>query len=106
MSEDAIFCNALEKSPEQRAEYLDEACGDNLQLRRRVEALLRSHEECGDFLRPHEFQRILRPDEGNIDPCAVTPANPPLAKGNLAERVGTEDTIASGKRIGSYKILQ
>jgi serine/threonine protein kinase len=45
-NEEDIFINALEiDSGEQRDAYLDAACGDDAELRRRVEALLRRHEE-------------------------------------------------------------
>ncbi len=44
--EEDIFCNALEiASAAERDAYLHEACGDDAELRRRVEALLRRHLE-------------------------------------------------------------
>ena len=40
----AIFDEALTRDlPEERARYLDEACGDDPKVRERVEALLRAH---------------------------------------------------------------
>src|SRR5262249_30561930 len=51
MNERSIFIAALEKgSPEERAAYLEEACAGDAALRRRVEALLGSHEGAGNFL--------------------------------------------------------
>jgi len=48
---EAIFSAALEKvSPQERAAYLDAACGGDPTLRARVEALLRAHAEAGGFL--------------------------------------------------------
>jgi len=45
----SIFADALEKeSPEARAEYLDMTCGDDTDLRRKVEALLTAYEESDD----------------------------------------------------------
>src|SRR5262249_23660192 len=50
MSEETIFVTALEKiTPVERAAYLEAACGGDLGLRRRVEALLRAHEQSGDL---------------------------------------------------------
>jgi serine/threonine protein kinase len=50
---EAIFFTALEKgTPEERAAYLDAACGDESDLRRRVERLLEAHPKAGDFLEP------------------------------------------------------
>ena len=47
----AIFCEALDqKSPAEMAKYLDAACGDDVQLRAQVEALLSAHGEVGNFL--------------------------------------------------------
>src|SRR5579885_2288000 len=53
MSEETIFVTALEKAaPAERAAYLDAACAGDAGLRRRVEALLRAHEQSGDLLDP------------------------------------------------------
>ena len=46
-----IFCEALERpTTRERAEYLDEVCGDDAAFRARVEALLNAHQEAGRFL--------------------------------------------------------
>ena len=46
-----IFLAVLEKgSPEERAAFLDSACGDDAELRRRVERLLEAHPRAGKFL--------------------------------------------------------
>ena len=42
-----IFCDALElASPAERAGFLDRVCGDDPDLRRRVERLLEAHAEA------------------------------------------------------------
>jgi len=41
--EETIFAAALALPPEERAACLSEACGDDAELRRRVEALLNAH---------------------------------------------------------------
>ena len=47
----AIFSEALEKqTAEERKAYLDEACENDAELRSKVEALLKAHEQVGDFL--------------------------------------------------------
>ena len=50
-----VFTDALRLPRDERAAYLARACGNNLEMRGRVEALLRSHDEVGDFLEdsPH-----------------------------------------------------
>jgi signal transduction histidine kinase len=48
----SIFAGAIERpTPGERAAFLDAACGSNAGLRRRIEALLRAHDEAGGFLR-------------------------------------------------------
>src|SRR5689334_14567224 len=51
MTERKLFLNALEReSPAARAAYLDRACAGRPVLRRRVEELLRHHEEDPTYL--------------------------------------------------------
>jgi serine/threonine protein kinase/WD40 repeat protein len=78
----AIFCAALDRrTPPERADYLAEACQGKPELRQRVEALLRAHEEASGFLQePAEKE-------------AATVARPPAA-----ERPGTI--------IGPYKLRE
>src|SRR5262245_35323966 len=48
---EVLFFAALEKpTPAERVAYLDEACGGDAALRRRVEALLAAHPQLGQFL--------------------------------------------------------
>src|SRR5215471_4599183 len=51
MNECQIFMAALEKgsAPELQS-FLDESCGGNLELRRRIESLLQSHKDAGSLL--------------------------------------------------------
>jgi predicted Ser/Thr protein kinase len=63
----AILLAALDRRPgAERAAYLDAACGDRIELRRRVEALLVAHERA---------EEALGPDEGPTAPATV--ARPP-----------------------------
>lgn len=50
MTEETLFAEALEKSPEERSAFLDEACHGDAELRQRVEQLLNVHEDPGSFL--------------------------------------------------------
>src|SRR5262245_23520614 len=61
-----VFLAAIDKAagPE-RSAYLDEACGDDLPLRQRIEALLKEHELSGsfpDFLASNADSNELTPD--------------------------------------------
>jgi len=77
-----IFSEALEKqTPEELAVYLDKACGNDAKLRSKVEALLKAHNEAGDFLKVQA-----------VDPKS-TPENSPLIEG-------------PGTKIGRYELLE
>ena len=45
----AIFTEALRVSPEQRTALFIPGLGGDLELRSQVDALLRAHDEAGDF---------------------------------------------------------
>ena len=46
----AVFTEALQLPEDERAAYLERACGGDVELRRGVEALLKEHSKIGDFL--------------------------------------------------------
>jgi len=46
----AIFLAAADKQPAERAAYLSEACVGDSELRRRIEALLKAHDDTGGWL--------------------------------------------------------
>jgi eukaryotic-like serine/threonine-protein kinase len=45
-----LFADALERAPGDRAAFLDEACGDDAELRSEVDSLLLAHERAAAFL--------------------------------------------------------
>lgn len=78
---ESIFFAALERGDAQeRAAYLDAACGDDQELRSRVERLLSAHPQLGNFL------------QENASPVEVTQ--------NAANVEGP------GTTLGRYKLLQ
>ncbi len=80
---EAIFDAALQLPAERRADYLQQACGDDTPLRQRVDRLLRAHEEAGGFLEP---------------PAALPPNQTVVVPIPLMEK--------PGDKIGRYKLLQ
>jgi serine/threonine protein kinase len=52
MNEEALFAEALGKQGAARAAFLDEHCKDDVDLRKRLEALLRAHDHPDPFLEP------------------------------------------------------
>jgi tetratricopeptide (TPR) repeat protein len=81
--EEAIFHGALQLPPEQRGEYLRQACGGDQPLRERVAALLQAHEQNGAFLK---------------EPSAPAQQKTMVVSLPLTEK--------AGDRIGRYKLLQ
>ena len=80
-----IFAEALEKqTSEERAEYLDITCGNDIELLRKVEALLTAYEEADDV-----------PDSPIID------LGPIIEDVNLVEQPGS---VMNGTSI-SIKLL-
>jgi serine/threonine protein kinase/WD40 repeat protein len=79
---ESIFLAALDRaSPEDRAAYLDQACGKDAELRQRVERLLAAHPKVGGFLQAPSLGEAPTTDE------------PPVT-----ERPGTV--------IGPYKLME
>jgi len=77
-----VFSEALEReSGKARADYLDEACGDDECLRLRVEGLLAAYTKAGDFLQ-----------------------TPPFASHATVEEIPL--TEGPGTMIGRYKLLE
>src|SRR5438128_2457492 len=77
----SIFLEAVENhAPDQRLPFLDQACGGDLNLRKRVEVLLRAHEQSNSIL-----------DVGGVPPVATV-------AGPAAEGPGTV--------VGPYKLLE
>jgi serine/threonine protein kinase/WD40 repeat protein len=64
MGERDIFLNALDREdPVARAAYLDVACADRPDLRRRIERLLRAHKVGGSFLEESAPEQLARGDQ-------------------------------------------
>jgi hypothetical protein len=77
-----VFTEALELPVGERGAYLERACGGDIELRRRVEALLAGHDDVGDFLEDS------------------------APKTSLQARLGTSAGEKPGDRVGRYKLLR
>src|SRR5262245_57553494 len=77
----SIFGKALELStPEDRAAYLDQACGGDSRLRAEVESLLHAQADAASF-----FKAAIPPPDRTVD-----------ARG----------TVGPGTEVGPYKLLE
>src|SRR5690242_11211003 len=77
-----IFTEALSVPVGERPSFLDKACGEDEPLRQKVEALLKSHDEVGDFLEeaPDEAVKEAR--------AAATADDIPFDRRDRFERIG------------------
>ena len=63
-----VFQAALTRAPELRGAFLDEACGDDGELRREVHRLLAAHDAAGGFLsRPVELDTGAAEEPGALE---------------------------------------
>jgi hypothetical protein len=81
MTERELFLAALERDdPTERAAFLDQACGADVSLRQRVEALLHSHERAADFMEVPVVEQLAG-DGGGLD--FLAPSRKPGSLGRL-----------------------
>ena len=103
-----IFTEALARQggPE-RAAYLDEACRGDAELRERVGALLRDHEQIGRFLGTATGTTGSSAEAAGPGPGEPQPGDPTRAEepGTCAAPVGAGAEV-SGTVIGPYRLLQ
>ncbi len=109
MNEETLFHLAREKSPDERAAFLDEACTGDAALRQRVEALLRADDGAGSFL--------ARPALNDAAP-QETMYQPPSPRPN-SKTAAVAETLAPGQQapagpppgtkvryFGDYELLE
>jgi len=84
-----LFHGALDLgSPEERADYLAQACGADTVLRQQVEKLLRAHETAGQFLDPETPPVQTGLPLSNLDlPPSEQPGDQ-IGRYTLVERIG------------------
>ena len=82
MNERELFAEAMEKDTDaERATYLEKACGDDLEMRQRIEDLIREQAELGSFLESSPLGVAATSDFG-------------------------ADIAQPGSQVGPYKLLQ
>jgi serine/threonine protein kinase/predicted Zn-dependent protease len=77
---EVIFHSALERPPEARPAYLDEACGNNTDLRRQVELLLLNDAQAGSLL-----EKPLLADAALPDPIRIGQV---ISHYRISEKIG------------------
>src|SRR5262249_43747980 len=90
-----IFEQALEKPPEGRDTFLDVACAGDATLRRRLEALLRSHTDAQSFLGVPAVEQLAAADLGPADLSFLAPSSEPGSLGRL-DHYGVLEVVGRG----------
>lgn len=106
MTERTIFLQALEReSGSPRTAYLDEACGDDADLRQRVEQLLQSHSDAGSFLGQPVLGSSLTSD---VTPGGETETHAPdESAGNATiDFLKPSDRPGSLGRLDHYDVME
>src|SRR6516225_1255153 len=98
MTEETLFEVALAKrNPAERQAYLDEACGADIGLRRRVEALLASHDQLGNFMERPALEQLA---------ADATGAEPSAGEDNSLAFLQPSTKPGSLGRLGHYEVLE
>ena len=116
-----IFVRAIEAgSASERADVLDRMCGGDVELRRKVEALLLVHDGAGSFLE-HPAPGLASPRSVASGEGATEPSRPSArssvridektepfgsSSGSGGNQVARPLTEGPGTRIGPYKLLE
>jgi len=108
MTEETLFHLAREKSADERAAFLDEACAGDPALRRRIEALLQADAEPGavldrPILEPPDEQKTL-PPQGSPD----LPPEPPRQAETESLEEALPAMVAPRTKVhyfGDYELL-
>jgi serine/threonine protein kinase len=106
MTEETIFTAALARTdPQERQAYLEQACGDNLALRREVEALLATHEADSGFLQRPAPEQLAG---GSAAASPATEALAPSPDSGPAHaqpaHAASPETQAEGKAAGDIDL--
>src|SRR5262245_44566134 len=105
MTEQEIFEQALDKRPAERAAFLDVACAGDAALRRRLEALLRSHAEAPGFLNVPAVEQLTAAGPGSANAAADLSFLTPSARPDSFGRLGHYEVLQVHGR-GGYGIVR
>ena len=105
-----IFVAALDREPgAERAAYLDDACRDDVELRLRVDVLLRAHERAGEILGPVRKPGVDESTEARTadHQASAEPATTLAADSDAtAADVTADEILVQNRRPGGANIAE
>src|SRR5262245_39388033 len=107
MNEETLFQEALVRSPEERAVFLDQACAGRPDLRAAVAALLAAHEKTGNLLdRPPAKTVDSGPGEARHDATGDHTPGPHDAALTATKTADYQPMAQPGSVIAGHYTLQ
>ncbi|MGH7971032.1 MAG: serine/threonine protein kinase, partial [Limisphaerales bacterium] len=107
--EEVLFDSMLELPPDRRRDYLKRMCGQDAELRKRLEVLLKAHEQAGAFLQPSSAEGTLvvrgQPDEAPGEVIAHYKIREKLGEGGCGVVYVAEQTEPVRRRV-ALKVLK
>jgi hypothetical protein len=94
-----VFHDALQETGRERMKFVDEACGDDVELLAQVNALLQAHEEAGDFLSEGSLASALLESVALLD-AAGSGDLPGVAPGGAEGGEGSVGGLGPGGPVG------
>jgi len=113
MTEETLFADALEKqNPSERKAFLDEACGGDAVLRRRMDALLQGYEGAENFLQKPALEQLAASTPQPFAPPPETATGSPPAQPAGTEHEPLLHLLEPSRRPGAlgrlkhYEVLE
>jgi serine/threonine protein kinase len=87
-NEETIFSDAMARPPQERADFVREACGIDLALRKRIEALLAAEQRAGAFLESPPTGVTIEAPDPDLEQVPIDSRGTMIGAYKLLEQIG------------------